>query len=247
MSVHKLAKYEADYPYTRVPNAAVNDPNLDLKARGLLLLMLSKPDGWVFRERSLAKQAGVGRDQLRAAIQRLMEAGYVIRRWESVDGRPVAVTEVYDTSQSEVGKPEVGKPDRRETLPLSNEVVEVKKEDSKPTKRQTSMTSDWQPDPANWQRICTATKGVDHTTELENFRDHYISKAEKRADWNASLRTWMRNAEKWKRTNPADPPANPPRVVGPNGYTFCQDCDTPWSDHDEESCKIMTEAKYAYR
>lgn len=114
-------------------------------------------------------------------------------------------------------------------------------------KTQTSMTEDWQPDPANWQRICTATKGVDHTTELENFRDHYISKAEKRADWNASLRTWMRNAEKWKRTNPADPPANPPRVVGPNGYTFCQDCDTPWSDHDEESCKIMTEAKYAYR
>ena len=129
MSVHKLSKYSTEDPFTRVPNAAINDERLDLKARGLLLLMLSKPNGWTFRERHLAKAAGVGRDQLRAAMQTLIDAGYVVRDRESEDGKPpVCVTRVYDMSQTGVGFPEVGFPDRGETQPLSNEVVEVTNE-----------------------------------------------------------------------------------------------------------------------
>jgi len=120
LSVHRLRKYNTADPFTRVPNAAVNDPNLDLKARGLLLLMLSKPDGWTFRERNLADAAGVGREQLRTAMQTLIRAGYVVRTREAENGNPpVCVTTLYDTP--EVGNPEVGKPDRRETRPISNE------------------------------------------------------------------------------------------------------------------------------
>jgi hypothetical protein len=110
------------------------------------------------------------------------------------------------------------------------------------SKRQSSMTDDWQPDPTNWEGIVARHKGIDHAVELANFRDHYISKAEKRADWNASLRTWMRNADKWKKVNPADRPANPTRLVGPNGYTFCQDCNTPWDKHFDDACIMMQEA-----
>lgn len=127
MSVHRLAKYRTDDPFTRVPNTAIADPNLDLKARGLLLLMLSKPDGWIFRERNLADSAGVGRDQLRAAMQTLISAGYVVRTFEPVDGKPpICITKVFDRPLgTEVGLSEVGKPDRGETRPLSNEVLEV--------------------------------------------------------------------------------------------------------------------------
>jgi hypothetical protein len=104
------------------------------------------------------------------------------------------------------------------------------------------MTADWQPDPTGWQNIVTRHKGIDHNLELDNFRDYYISKGDRRTDWNASLRTWMRNAEKWKRINPADPPKNPVRLVGPNGYTFCQDCNTPWEQHNVDACLMMQEA-----
>jgi hypothetical protein len=124
MSVHRLAKYQTDDPFTRVPNSAINDSRLDLKARGLLLLMLSKPDGWTFRERHLAQVAGVGRDQLRSAMQTLIETGYVVRTKESVEGKPpVCVTRVYDMPQNstKVALPKVGFPDRGETQPLSNE------------------------------------------------------------------------------------------------------------------------------
>jgi hypothetical protein len=132
MSVHRLAKYRTDDPFTRVPNTAIADPNLDLKARGLLLLMLSKPDGWIFRERNLADSAGVGRDQLRAAMQTLISAGYVVRTFESVDGKPpICITKVFDRPLgTEVGLSEVGKPDRGETRPLSNEVLEVTNDSS---------------------------------------------------------------------------------------------------------------------
>jgi hypothetical protein len=110
------------------------------------------------------------------------------------------------------------------------------------SQRQSKMAEDWQPDPANWERIVTTIKGIDHATELENFRDHWLSKDERRADWNASLRNWMRNAKAWQKVNPADPPKNPTRLVGPNGYTFCQDCNTPWEHHTEDACIMMQEA-----
>ena len=72
MPVQRLAHYRADDPYTRVPNAAIRDDRLDLKTRGLLLMMLSKPDGWSFREQTLATQMGVSRAQIRTAMGPLL-------------------------------------------------------------------------------------------------------------------------------------------------------------------------------
>lgn len=65
--------------------------------------------------------------------------------------------------------------------------------------RTSKMTETWQPNPDNLATIKDKHPTVDVARELENFRDHYISKGERRADWNASLRTWMRNAEKWSK------------------------------------------------
>ncbi len=235
VSVHRLAKYQTDDPFTRVPNTAVNDERLDLRARGLLLFMLSKPDGWTFRERVLAKQAGVGRDQVRSAIATLIEAGYVRRRWEAQpDGPPVMVTEVFDCAQEpEVGLPEVGNPDRREALPISNEALVVTKESSKATtKRLTSMTADWTPDPTNLEALKAKHRTLNVTAELEQFRDHWISKGERRADWNASLRTWMRNAERWavRYEKPGTGHAGS-RKVAPDR---CPDCAQLLDEHDEQ-------------
>jgi hypothetical protein len=100
------------------------------------------------------------------------------------------------------------------------------------------MTESWQPDQDNWQAIISRHSDVDCQLELDNFRDHWIGKGERRADWNASLRTWMRNADKWKRVNPADPPKNKPANVGPNGRTFCGICHAPWAGHDPLYCEI---------
>ena len=141
MTVQRLGKYQSEDPFTRVPNTAVNDDRLDLKARGLLLLMLSKPDDWRFTEANLARDAGVGRDQLRTAIGTLIDAGYV-HRWRVIEGhQPVQRTSVSDRSMTEeewqvlldprVESPNVGDPDSREAQPPSNEVQSTN--DGEPT------------------------------------------------------------------------------------------------------------------
>ena len=67
--------------------------------------------------------------------------------------------------------------------------------------RKTSMTEDWEPDERNLSRLAEKHPTVDLHTELANFRDHWISKGKRRADWNAGFRTWVRNAEKWAKPN----------------------------------------------
>lgn len=129
MPVSRLALYRADDPYTRVPNSTVRDRRLDLKARGLLLLMLSKPDGWRFTERNLADEANVSRQQVRTALETLADAGYVARERVTRDGRPVLETRVYDVpSEGPTSVPTEGPTsvptlvsdhDRREVVPVS--------------------------------------------------------------------------------------------------------------------------------
>jgi len=128
MTVHRLALYRSDDPYTRVPNTTVNDKRLDLKARGLLLFMLSKPDGWQFRERTLADHCGVSRAQIRTALQTLITYGYVKRSVVVIDGIPRQQTEVYDVSHegSVSVPPLVPNPDRPEPVPFTKTERAVK-------------------------------------------------------------------------------------------------------------------------
>lgn len=155
MSVHRLAKYQTADPFTRVPNAAIRDSNLDLKALGLLVVMLAKPDGWRFTERNLASETGVGRAQLRTAMATLIDAGYVKRHHHHDGKRPVMVTEVYDTPQgSETGPTEPVRvpdgpiPEGPETGPGSNEVGVVTNEEpeTKEPSRLPAVAGDQQPD-----------------------------------------------------------------------------------------------------
>ena len=84
-------------------------------------------------------------------------------------------------------------------------------------KRTSQMTEDWQPNPENLKRIREKHPTLDHQREIENFRDHYISKGEKRADWDASLRTWMRNAEKWSKPDKRQTTGSPQFPAGSGG------------------------------
>lgn len=65
--------------FTVVYRAVAQDKRLTLKTRGLFLLMQSLPPDWTFSQTSLAKMAGVGRDQIRAALAELEKVGYLRR------------------------------------------------------------------------------------------------------------------------------------------------------------------------
>jgi DNA-binding transcriptional MocR family regulator len=202
-------------------------------------------------QRSIADQTSLSVRTVQRCLQQLEDRGLIERRARF---RPEGRGRTSDTYilQGDILSGRSDQPDKPRTTKATSQddqgdgigVAEPEENRKKNRKKATTsaMAENWQPDPANWERIVTTIKGIDHATELENFRDHWLSKDERRADWNASLRNWMRNAKAWQKVNPADPPKNPTRLVGPNGYTFCQDCNTPWEHHTEDACIMMQEA-----
>lgn len=101
MSIIRVRKQRG---YTAIPDATLRDPRFQslrgLSALGLLVRLLSRPDGWEVRPGPLARECGVGRDALRAMLALIGHAGYLIRRRSRNDrGRWDWESEVYDTPQ----------------------------------------------------------------------------------------------------------------------------------------------------
>lgn len=65
--------------YTIMSNHHLTDPNLSLKAKGLMSYMLSRPDNWDFTIEGLARQNMEGADAIARIIRELEGRGYVIR------------------------------------------------------------------------------------------------------------------------------------------------------------------------
>lgn len=63
--------------FTRVPNHIINDPNLSLKAKGLISSLLSLPPGYHPSVEGLAKKHGTGTSAIRSGLQELRDAGYL--------------------------------------------------------------------------------------------------------------------------------------------------------------------------
>jgi len=80
--------------FTQVSNSIVNDTRLDLKEKGLMLHILSKPDGWFLNIDEIAKNNRDGKKSIYSGIKKLKELGYVslvnhyengkILRWEYI-------------------------------------------------------------------------------------------------------------------------------------------------------------------
>ena len=212
MTVQRLGKYQTADPFTRVPNAAINDERLDLKSRGLLLLMLSKPDDWRFTETNLARDAGVGVDQLRTAIARLIDAGYVHRYRELADGRPVLRTSVTDRALSseewdqalDAGRvpaprrgdvPEVETPQPGETQGGTNE-VDAPTNETPPTTESSAEIPTTQ----------VAAKGWDEARELSEYlADAIVESGGPDANRPKVTASWVEHMEKLVRIDGRTP------------------------------------------
>jgi len=112
-------------PFTMLANAMLRNPELSLKAKGLLAVMLSFPNDWQYHMRHIEGQSSDGRDSHRAALKELADFGYVVmRRVKDEKGRHAQVEyEVSDTGWTDpesvklstigfsgAGKPGAGEP-----------------------------------------------------------------------------------------------------------------------------------------
>lgn len=96
--------------------------------------------------------------------------------------------------------------DEAGALPVPARPVPEPSDDGKPARRRSRMTDGWQPDPANLERLRGRYPKLDVDRELTKFRDHWISKGELRADWNAGLRTWIAKADEFRQARDGERP-----------------------------------------
>lgn len=86
---------KGENPHANVTRASIdelpiNDTRLSWKARGLLLYLLSKPNGWEVSVSQLVDQAPDGLTAVRSGIKELIEAGYMVQTIQRQNGRIVA-------------------------------------------------------------------------------------------------------------------------------------------------------------
>lgn len=128
--------------YTTLSNEIIEDRELSYRARGVALLLLSKPDDWEISIQYLVEMGTEGRDAVRKAMHELSDRGYMKReRAQGEGGARVTVTLIADypafindgTPESRrhgydadrpTENPTDGKPGSRKTDPLENRPTE---------------------------------------------------------------------------------------------------------------------------
>lgn len=97
MAVIRISKTKG---FTVMSNYHLRDKNLSLKAKGLLSMMLSLPDGWHYSVRGLASICKEGVSSISATIRELDAWGYIRRHQPIVDGKFQEIEYIiYETPQ----------------------------------------------------------------------------------------------------------------------------------------------------
>ncbi len=66
--------------FTTIHNKLISDNSISLKAKGIMLYMLSKPVGWNYNPKDIANNSKDGLDSVYSGLKELIEAKYISRR-----------------------------------------------------------------------------------------------------------------------------------------------------------------------
>ena len=93
--------------FTIIANSVCCDPRLSMRALGLLVRLLSRPDNWRTNSESLAREFGVGKDQIRSVLAELTETGYmVLEKGQNDSGQWMSNWIVFDEAENYRPEPE---------------------------------------------------------------------------------------------------------------------------------------------
>lgn len=120
MTIIRSPRKQRDF--TIISNSVCLDQRLTMRALGVLVRLLARPDNWRTNSEGLAAEFGVGRDAVRGALHELQKAGYIrmhksqnaAGHWSSswlVFDEPVTDDEASADGCADVGKADAGKPD----------------------------------------------------------------------------------------------------------------------------------------
>ncbi len=114
MTIIRSPRNQRDF--TIISNSVCLDRRLSMRALGLLVRLLCRPDGWSTNSETLAREFDCGREQMRGVLRELSEAGYMrLEKSQDQAGRWASAWTVYDepvhqNDQPKAGEPAPGKP-----------------------------------------------------------------------------------------------------------------------------------------
>jgi hypothetical protein len=83
--------------YTHISNELINADGLSFRAKGIAMVLLSKPDDWIIKVDYLMRIGKEGEKAIRTAMQELAEHGFLMRdRVSAPDGKVTTVTYIAD-------------------------------------------------------------------------------------------------------------------------------------------------------
>lgn len=83
--------------YTHISNELINADGLSFRAKGIAMVLLSKPDNWIIKVDYLMRIGKEGEKAIRTAMQELAEYGFLMRdRVAGDDGKLTTVTYIAD-------------------------------------------------------------------------------------------------------------------------------------------------------
>ncbi len=103
-------RIEKTRDYTVMSNHHLRNTELSLKAKGMLSLMLSLPDGWDYTTKGLARICKDGIDSICAGVRELEDAGYVVRERIRNENGQLGSIEYTILEQPRPAEPKPGKP-----------------------------------------------------------------------------------------------------------------------------------------
>ncbi|MGN0035417.1 MAG: hypothetical protein ACI364_06790 [Coriobacteriales bacterium] len=194
--------------YTVVPQDVTRDDRLSLKARGMLVTMLSLPDGWKFSQNGLEKILRKdGQASVRSALAELEESGYLVReRTRDDDGRLGTVEWcVYDYPQLENPIMDIPKLENHRQS-ITKESI-TKESTTKGSVRAHAFSAPGVED----VRAYADERGI-AGFDAERFVDYYaaqgwkLSNGNRMRDWKAAVRNWARRDEQEREKSGKDDP-----------------------------------------
>lgn len=186
----------------------------------VLLMLANHTNGHTGRcDPSMARlcdECGMKKDALIGAIKALEAAGLVsvVRRklgdvslrncyrlampGVDVSTPVVEVLEVEEVPRGVVGQTDYGsRPDRLGVVGQTDRKQEVQPVNKPTSIRGSRLPADFAPNDTHARLAHDSS--VDLTVELAQFKDYHTAKGTVMKDWDAALRTWLRNSAKWRK------------------------------------------------
>ena len=184
--------------FTIVNNAALTDDNLSLKARGLLITMLSFPDNWEFSENGLCAVFNKdGISSIRSGLKELEQGGYLVRTRKRDSLGRVSNVDWLVLDCPELENPHLENPNVDNQPQLNTKesnTKEINKEGKNaPQPPEGEKRSRFVPPTV--EEVAAYCHERQNHVDPQRFVDFYESKGwmvgrTKMKDWKAAVRTW---------------------------------------------------------